>query len=122
MRTSPPAGRLWTRFREPSDRAQQRTDAGLKLTPSLKTIYSLQDVSTAAGALQELYLDSEANWLRPNLTFIAQDGSIYFEINEIGLKGEAVDPSRRQAVVWGDSVGFGVGWGWPRLLDQLVSG
>jgi len=43
-----------------------------------------------------------------------------FEINELGLKGAARDPSRKLAVVWGDSVVFGIGWSWPCLLDKFA--
>jgi hypothetical protein len=45
-----------------------------------------------------------------------------FELNELGLKGAARDSSRKLAVVWGDSVVFGMRWSWPCLLDQLASG
>src|SRR5204863_4954899 len=40
----------------------------------------------------------------------------------VGLKGDPVDPVRRLAVIWGDSVVFGAGRGWPCLLDALVPG
>jgi len=74
------------------------------------------------GEFQSLYLDRMANWCRPDLTFVAPDGSIIFETNEIGLKGDAIDPERKLAVVWGDSVVFGVLRGWACLLDELVPG
>jgi hypothetical protein len=60
--------------------------------------------------------------LRPNLAFIRADGSTFFEINEVGLKGGSIDPSRKLVVVWGDSVVFGIGPGWPCLLDRLAPG
>lgn len=87
----------------------------------LKTVYS---VPTDYGAFQSLYLDStvQPRRLRPNLLFLNSDGSINFETNQIGLKGGPVDPSRAQAVVWGDSVAFGLRSGWPALLDELVPG
>ena len=70
------------------------------------------------GEFQALYLDREANWLRPNLRFVRDDGTIRFETNEIGLKGDPVDPNRKLVVVWGDSVVFGIGRGWPELLND----
>lgn len=84
---------------------------------ALRTVYS---VPTDYGAFQSLYINSEANprWLRPNLLFVDPDGSINFETNEIGLKSGPIDPSRKQAVVWGDSVVFGLKRGWPALLDE----
>ena len=33
-----------------------------------------------------------------------------------------MDPTRKLAMVWGDSVVFGVGWGWPCLLDEFAPG
>jgi len=38
------------------------------------------------------------------------------------LKGAARDPLRKLAVVWGDSVVFGIGWSWPCLLDAFAPG
>jgi hypothetical protein len=67
-----------------------------------------------------LYYDKDTAALRPQLVFVRSDGSIVFEINELGLKGEAVDESRKLAVVWGDSVVFGAGWSWPCLIDSLA--
>jgi lysophospholipase L1-like esterase len=69
-----------------------------------------------------LYYDNETEALRPDLVFVDAGGSIVFEINELGLKGDARDETRKLAVVWGDSVVFGAGRGWPCLLDDLVSG
>jgi hypothetical protein len=79
-------------------------------------------VPETTGEFQSLYLDLERNRLRPNLTFVRRDGTIYFETNELGLKGEARDPQRRLAVVWGDSVVFGIGAGWPTLLNDYFTG
>jgi lysophospholipase L1-like esterase len=69
-----------------------------------------------------LYYDNEHEALRPDLVFVDADGSIVFEINELGLKGEARDGARELVVVWGDSVVFGAGRSWPCLLDGMVSG
>jgi lysophospholipase L1-like esterase len=71
-------------------------------------------------ACKLLYYDNETQTLRPQLVFADAAGSIVFETNEIGLKGDAVDGDRQLAVVWGDSVVFGTGWGWPRLIDDLA--
>lgn len=95
-------------------------EAGTKESRSLKTVHVLGQVATASGTLQELYLDSANNSLYPNLIFLSQDGEIYFETNELGLKGEAIDPRKDQAVVWGDSVVFSIGKGWPALLNGMV--
>ena len=54
--------------------------------------------------------------------FVEPDGSGGFEINEVGLKGDALDPLRKLAVVWGDSVVFSAGRGWPCLIDGLAPG
>jgi hypothetical protein len=69
-----------------------------------------------------LALDWETNTLKPNLVFIHDDGSVFFEINEAGLKGDPIDDRRKLIVVWGDSVVFGVGYGWPHLIDRLAPG
>jgi hypothetical protein len=89
--------------------------------PQLKTVYQYSG-SWDIGTLQTLYLHKETWRLRPNVMFVRADGSTFFEINEAGLKGETIDLDRRLAVVWGDSVVFGVGPGWPCLLDALAPG
>ena len=72
--------------------------------------------------LKALYYDPERAALRPNLAFVERDGSGGFEINEVGLKGDPVDPQRKLAVIWGDSVVFSAGRGWPRLIDGHAPG
>jgi hypothetical protein len=74
------------------------------------------------NAIKRLCFDEATMTLRPNLVLVNRKGSVVFEINELGLKGVARDPSRRLAVVWGDSVVFGVRWGWPHLLDEFAPG
>lgn len=69
-----------------------------------------------------VFYDRERAALRPNLVFVRVDGTIVFETNEVGLKGDALDPQRKLAVVWGDSVVFSAGRGWPCLLDRLAAG
>jgi lysophospholipase L1-like esterase len=74
------------------------------------------------NAIKRLCFDEESMTLRPNLVLVDRHGAVAFEINELGLKGTARDPSRKLVVVWGDSVVFGVRWGWPRLLDEFAPG
>jgi hypothetical protein len=74
------------------------------------------------AAIKNLCFDAATQTLRPNLVLVDRNGEIVFEINELGLKGDARDPARKLAVVWGDSVVFGVRRSWPCLLDQLATG
>lgn len=74
------------------------------------------------NAIKRLCLDEATMTLRPNLVLVDRRGSVFFEINELGLKGTARDAARKLAVVWGDSVVFGVRWGWPCLLDEFAPG
>ena len=74
------------------------------------------------AACKLLYYDKETEAMRPRLVFVGADGSIHFEINEVGLKGDALDDTRKLVVVWGDSVVFSAGRGWPCLLDSLAPG
>ena len=74
------------------------------------------------AAIKRLCFDDATQRLRPNLVLVDRQGSVVFEINELGLKGAARDPMRKLAVVWGDSVVFGVRWSWPSLLDDLAPG
>lgn len=69
-----------------------------------------------------LCYDSARRELRPQLVFTDPDGRTLFEINEAGLKGDPVDPARKLAVIWGDSVAFGARRGWPCLVDRLAPG
>jgi hypothetical protein len=72
--------------------------------------------------IKTVCFDDETQSLRPNLVLVDAAGSVVFEINELGLKGAARDPSRKLAVVWGDSVVFGISWSWPCLLDGFAPG
>ncbi len=81
-----------------------------------KTVHLVSDFN------KSLYLDRQSLAFRPDLVFIEPSGRIVFQINEIGLKGDDRDKARRLAVVWGDSVVFGIGQGWPCLLDDLAPG
>jgi hypothetical protein len=58
------------------------------------------------ATIKRLCFDESTRTLRPNLVLVDRQGSVVFEINELGLKGAARDPSRKLAVVWGDSVVF----------------
>jgi hypothetical protein len=84
----------------------------------LRTVLPVADTDV----FKALYYDREQAALRPNLTFVDRNGAIVFETNELGLKGDPRDPERKLAVVWGDSVVFGSGRGWPCLLDELAAG
>ena len=83
---------------------------------ALRTVYPVVDTDV----FKVLYYDREQRALRPNLTFVDPAGSIVFETNEVGLKGDPLDPARKLAVVWGDSVVFGSGRSWPCRLDRLA--
>ena len=82
----------------------------------------MKTVHLATVNAKALYYDPERSALRPNLTFIDLNGQIVLETNEVGLKGDPVDPGRKLAVIWGDSVVFSHGRGWPCLLDRLAPG
>ena len=77
---------------------------------------------TGGDTFKTLYWDRETAGMRPNLVFVDENGSIVFESNEVGLKGDPLDPSRKLAVVWGDSVVFGSSRGWPSLIDGFAPG
>ena len=84
----------------------------------MKTVH----LTLNCAACKLLYYDKETEAMRPRLVFVGADGSIHFEINEVGLKGDALDDTRKLVVVWGDSVVFSAGRGWPCLLDSLAPG
>lgn len=89
------------------------------MTPGFrKTVH----LAVAGDVFKALYFDWERSELRPNLVFVDAAGSVLYQINEAGLKGEPLDPSRKLAVVWGDSVVFGIGRSWPCLIDDLAPG
>ena len=75
------------------------------------------------AAFKAVYWAGGLSSMQPNAVFVNRDGSVAFESNEVGLKGDRLDPNRKLAVVWGDSVVFGgAGRGWARLLDPLAPG
>ena len=47
------------------------------------------------AACKLLYYDKETGAMRPGLVFVGSDGSTHFEINEVGLKGDALDGTRK---------------------------
>ena len=75
----------------------------------------------ADAAIKRLCFDEATQSLRPNMVLVDRQGAVVFEINELGLKGAARDPSRKLAVVWGDSVVFGVRWSWPESRGKGCS-
>src|SRR5207248_8142379 len=87
-----------------------------KQPPTAKSVHLLPP----PAAVKRLCFDDVTQTLRPNLVLVDRQGAVVFEINELGLKGAARDPSRKLAVVWGDSVVFGIGWSWPRLIDEFA--
>src|SRR3954464_5526872 len=86
----------------------------------LRTVHLITETDTFDK--KGLIYDRDRAALQPNVVCIDRDGSIIFEMNEVGLKGDPIDPHRKLAVVWGDSVVFGSGPGWPCLLDRLAPG
>src|SRR5436853_6844247 len=76
----------------------------------------------ADAAIKRLCFDETTRTLRPNMVLVDRRGAVVFEINELGLKGAARDPSRKLAVMWGDSVVFGIGRSWPCLIDGMAAG
>ena len=85
---------------------------------ALRTVLPVADTDV----FKALYYDRDEAALRPSLTFVDRSGQIVFETNEVGLKGDPLDRQRKLAVVWGDSVVFASGRGWPCLLDQFAPG
>jgi hypothetical protein len=96
----------------------QRSTTAATASDAGKTVHLIP----VDSAIKRLCFDEATGTLRPNLVLVDRQGAVVFEINELGLKGAARDPSRRLAVVWGDSVVFGIRWSWPCLLDELASG
>jgi len=86
----------------------------------LRGVYVITPHEAIVG--KTIFYDRERRVLQPNLVFLDRAGSILFEINEVGLKGDPLDPQRKLVVVWGDSVVFGWGRSWPCLLDALAPG
>lgn len=89
------------------------------MTPEFrKTVH----LAVHGDTFKALYFDWERLELRRDLVFVDPDGTVVYQINEAGLKGDPIDPSRRLVVVWGDSVVFGVGRSWPCLMDAFAPG
>jgi lysophospholipase L1-like esterase len=81
------------------------------------------DPTWSYETFQSFYLDRRRKRIKPNVVILKPpDMSVYFETNSIGFKGPQVDPSKRLAAVWGDSVVFGVGKGWVEGLGGLFQG
>src|SRR3954465_11353684 len=54
---------------------------------------------TSGDTFKTLYWDRETAGMRPNLVFVDQTGAVVFESNEVGLKGDPLDPQRKLAIV-----------------------
>src|SRR5437763_4808154 len=89
--------------------------------PAASTQKTVQLIPQDA-AIKRLCFDEATQSLRPNLVLVDRQGAVVFGLNELGLKGAARDPSRKLAVVWGDSVVFGMRESWPCLLDEFAPG
>lgn len=84
------------------------------------------------AAWQAFYMKPRRAGLIPSRRFMVPNTSaipaaegvarIYFETNSLGLKGREPETNFRQAVVWGDSVIFGIGAGWISELDSMMHG
>lgn len=63
---------------------------------------------------QSFYLDSSnRKRIKPNVTVVTEPNmEILFETNSHGFKGPEIDFSKKLAVIWGDSVVFGLEKGW----------
>src|SRR5438270_295051 len=122
-----------------SARADSRTRASYKRGNDIRESVMSSDTSAALttphglpaksihllpppSAVKRLCFDETTRTLRPNMVLVDRRGTVVFEINELGLKGAPRDPSRKLAVVWGDSVVFGIGWSWPCLIDEIAPG
>jgi hypothetical protein len=92
------------------------------MTPEMNSPAKTVHLIPPDAAIKRLCFDEATQSLRPNMALVDRQGSVVFEINALGLKGAARDPSRKLAVVWGDSVVFGIRWSWPCLLDELAPG
>jgi hypothetical protein len=86
--------------------------------PVVKTVH----VVAGDSLMKPRYFDQASGKVIPNLVFVEPNGLVCFETNEVGLKGDRLDPARKTAVVWGDSVVFGAGWGWPCRRGTLAAG
>lgn len=74
------------------------------------------------GVLQPLYCNPREPLLLPNLCAVDADGRMVWETNGVGLRGPDVQPGVSVAVVWGDSVVFGLHVpGWPEMLNGYGS-
>lgn len=78
-------------------------------------------MGVSLGTWQAFYITPTRSGLVPGRHFVA-GSDLFFTTNTLGLKGTEPDPARRQAVIWGDSVVFGVGEGWPAALERKLPG
>ena len=88
----------------------------------LRTVHLIERDEHFGPFWKSICCDPASGALRPNLTFVNAAGTVLFETNEAGLTGPPLDPRRKLAVVWGDSVVFCAGRSWVPLLDSKAPG
>lgn len=75
---------------------------------------------TSTEVLQAFCLDATRTRVKPNVALLSSDTlQIVLQTNSLGFKGPEPPPSRRLAVVWGDSVIWGVGESWVAGLSTF---
>lgn len=89
-----------------------------QIPQTIKDIY-VYDPAISYETFQAFYLDQSRRRIRPNVVILNADGeSILFETNALGFKGPEIEPSKKLAVVWGDSVVFAHFEGWVDGISQ----
>jgi lysophospholipase L1-like esterase len=76
------------------------------------------DPGIAYDLLQSYYLTQDRRRLKPNLLILDEHEDIWVETNEHGFVGTSINPKKRLAAVWGDSVIFGIRGGWVEGLSE----
>ena len=84
----------------------------------LKKQAAIIDPALDHGTNKALYCDPTTNWLYPDRVIMDLEGHALWQSNGLRLKGPDVEPGRRIAVVWGDSVVFGVCPTWPDIFTS----
>ena len=72
------------------------------------------------GLVKTMYYDRQTQWLYPDFCMVDLDGNLLWQTNALRLRGPDVETGAKIAVVWGDSVVFGVfARGWPEMLGDF---